>query len=268
MRNLYICGLMRSGTTIVANFLNTQKNITIYRDYLIPLRNKYRNKQISESINGKEKKELINALVQESEKIGVHLNLDHSKVNTISDIYKASLDAITCPNDNIVGNKCTQSLFVLEELLKDPNILGMYVVRDIRDVILSTKERNLKISKNDKDLLTKQCYQWKTEVKQALDLKRKYPDSFLLIKYEDFVQKKSINQIEDFLGEKLDWTIKTFKDRQGHEFFHNSSFENIKKSDGLSTSSIGRWKKSKQDNNCITEAESICQNELLLLGYL
>lgn len=265
MRYLYITGLMRSGTTIVANFLNTQKDITIYRDFLVPLRNQAMRKSYNTNL---EKKELIHALKKEAENININLGLNPSKVKNVTEIYKLCLHAIISPHDRIVGNKCTQSLSVLKKLITDGDIYGLYVIRDIRDVILSTKARYIKLSRFKEEDMTKQCYRWKKEVKEAMKLKRKYPDSFHIIKYEEFVQKKANKPLEQFLGHQLDWNIKTFKERHGDKFIHNSSFKNLNKASGLSTYGVGRWKTEKKDIKYITEAESICRKELVRLGYI
>ncbi|WP_181348846.1 sulfotransferase [Thalassobacillus sp. CUG 92003] len=264
MKYLYISGLMRSGTTIVANFLNTQDHVTIYRDFLISLRNQKIDKSV---LTEGEKSNLITGLQKEFDNFSLLPRVNYSDSNQLIDIYKASLRAISSPNDIIVGNKCTQSLFALEPLMTDPDVLGLYVVRDIRDVLLSTKQRYLNQSSFRESIMTKQCNQWKTEVNHAMRLQKKYPDSFYILKYEDFVQNSVSKELADFLNCKLDWSLKTYKDREGEEFLQNSSFNNTF-SGGLSTSAIGRWKKDTENSAYLREAERVCKREMKQLGYM
>lgn len=258
---------MRSGTTILANFLNSQKGITIYRDFLVTLRDKHLTIPVEDSFKtNSAREELLLSIIKEAEKIDINLNLNKDYVINLVDIYKSCLDQIAHPKDKIVGNKCTQSLFILEKLLPYTNIYSIYIVRDIRDVVISTKQRNTNISRKEVDP-TNQFRQWKKEIATASLLQKKYPDRFLMIKYEDFIQKRINKQLEVFLGQPLDWGIKKFKDRSGETFIHNSSFNDFHHSKGLSQNSISRWKKQTQDKSLVLSAQKSCWTELVNLGY-
>ncbi|USK72951.1 sulfotransferase [Peribacillus frigoritolerans] len=267
MKYLYITGLMRSGTTVLANFLNTQGKITIYRDYVNTLRQALTsNPNLEYFDNIQEKNIVIEKMRTEAlDQLKLNLSINPQQIKNIYDLYKSAIDPIASPEDVIIGNKSTQSLFVLEKLLKNKDVLGLYIIRDVRDVLLSSRKRSERLI--DADVINN----WNTDINKVEQLKKKYPDRFLVIRYEDFVQMKANRILGDFLGVFLNWEIQVFKDRSGQLFRNNSSYTNIKKQKtiGFHLQSIGNWRKLKDEELIsIRKVEDICKNGLEKYRYL
>ncbi|WP_174613814.1 sulfotransferase [Virgibacillus ihumii] len=268
MKYLYITGLVRSGTTVLANFLNTQQNITVYNDYVNTLRRAFKsNPNLEYFDNIQEKNTVIEKMKAEAlSQLKLNLSIDPKQIKSIQDLYKSAIDPIASPGDLIIGNKSTHSLSVLEKLLKNKDVLGLYIIRDIRDVILSARKYfNGRLS--DAALINN----WKTNINKVEQLKKEYPDRFLVIRYEDFIQMKVDKPLKVFLGVPLNWEIQEFKTRSNQPFTNNSSYTNIKKqkTSGFHLQSINKWKRlDEKERASIRKVEGICKDDLERYGYL
>ncbi len=260
MKYLFITGLRRSGTTAVANFLNSQEEITVYRDYLnflrqIPMLYKIEDLERRKNILLRNAKSEIQSIV------GITPELRYEKDYKIYDIYKDCLDPIKEKGDVMIGHKITESLPIAKLFLEEDNFKCIYVLRDVRDVIGSAKNYIL-----DYDIV-KQVKLWKDEILEINNLSNK--NNFLVIKYDDFVKQSNKKEIEQFIQQKINWNIKEFKDRKSPEWVGNTSYSEYENKDlkGIYSKSLQKWPSKINNDEDIQYAEYICRTELLDLGY-
>jgi len=265
MKHLFITGIMRSGTTGISNFLNAQKNITIYRDYPNFLRRIPAKYFQVDTLDEVKKNVLISNLKAEYMSL-LRKNIDiHPKdFENIFGLYKILLLSIGNQTDKIIGHKLTESLNILERFIRHDSFLGIYMLRDVRDVILSTKNRFFSYS------VVSMIIKWKKEIEKIISLKKKYPN-FMIIKYEDFVLKNIKKELSHFLQLEIDWNIKKFKDRNGFtNWAGNTSYAVYDKkeiSKGLYTKSINNWHKEIDKDPDLQLAECLSKKELKAFGY-
>jgi len=262
MQYIMIGGLMRSGTTLIANFLNSQQNITVFRDFLVSLRLFDEHELMNMNDNAKD---ILLTQIKEEMMTTAHLDVqfERNKIKNICDIFAHSLDEIALSKDLFVGTKLTESMDIFQILsnCESNNIKFIYVVRDIRDVILSGKN----MFKNYNPISA--IYQWKKEIIEIDKLKEKLSNNLIIIRYEDFILQEEREQLESFLKVKLEWNLTRFKDRDSEIWRNNSSFKNMDKQDGISTKSLYRWKNEISNNKFLQLANELCSNEIAQLNY-
>jgi hypothetical protein len=121
-----------------------------------------------------------------------------------------------------MGVKWTNIEDLIPNILNNTDINIIYIYRDIRDVLLSSKHRfaNYKIMKY---LINN-----KREVEKILDFDH---ERLLKIRFEDLILDSDITlkQLSNFLGIKITKDITFAQDRQGPKFVDNSSFQDLTK---------------------------------------
>jgi Sulfotransferase family len=267
-KKVLITGQMRSGTTLLCNFLNSQKNITMYADifhtvagrvpdprgwsfskidYLtnIPQTNKY---YLLFSMNHG-----IDVLKTANE-VKYQLDIDPKDFNNMTELYSLLLDSIAEKGDLVVGNKVTSCELNIENITKQTDIKVLYIHRDARDVILSA-------SKKFKRPMDEYIQAWNNAMDIVISIKS---PNFLCIKFEDLICRddKVKKKIEEFLGVPINFEIERLQ-AYDNQWVANSSFEDV---NSLFDKSVAyRWK-----NNSTWDVEKIysfCKDRLISLGY-
>jgi hypothetical protein len=147
-----------------------------------------------------------------------------------------------------IGDKNPVYSIYAKRLLKIfPEAKFICIIRDYRDNFLSIKK--LSELKMEAPILSLQVYRWKYAAKIFLACRKKYPDRFRIIRYEDLVtnQEETIRELSGFIGipydpavfefyRKKDETIRAYNDPL-IEKFHGSLMNPV------NTSRMNLWKK-------------------------
>ena len=121
-------------------------------------------------------------------------------------LFRAMLEeyaAEHAPGKTRIGEKTPLHLLGVPTLMEwYPQGRVVCIVRDGRDVVLSL----LNMSWNHEHRLRPLCMNWMRLLKIAEDYQQQYPERFLLIKYEDLLDKPQeiLQQVDEFLGLKFE----------------------------------------------------------------
>jgi Sulfotransferase domain len=238
-QRLLVTGEMRSGTTFVANLLNSQVEAKVYADMLVTLFMEGHELNINDiklPLDSQKKNILISNVIPE----GMREEMDFEGINRTLDlswldIFNYCLTQIKgSDSPKIVGIKRTREEKYLKQLLDD-GVMVVYCVRDPRDVVISSKNRfsahrtNTYIGK------------WSNSVNNAIGLNRY--SNFFLLKYEDLILNTDevAGKLEEFLGIEIKTDLKELSFGSRLKYQNNSSFGDVKKL--FDSSAVYRWKK-------------------------
>lgn len=250
---------MRSGTTFLANLLNTQPNMIVYSDILLSLFMVGKAKGISDlqaPLTETNKNLLISNLNPE----GYSMNLDFDDLRDSSswmDLFKRSMDRLSEAEERSeplthVGIKKTNEPVYLKDIL-DGCVKVVYVVRDPRDVMLSNKNRHM-----DHDI-----FSFADRLKENLKVARNLEShpNLMVLRYHELILEKETAQkaLEAFLDTKLDFGVEELTMRKDIKYRDNSSFGDVKKL--FDPKAVGRWE-SKKDEDEVIFSNSFFQEEL------
>jgi Sulfotransferase family len=121
-------------------------------------------------------------------------------------LFRAMLEeyaAEHAPGKTRIGEKTPLHLLSVPTLMEwYPQGRVVCIVRDGRDVVLSL----LNMSWNHEHRLRPLCMNWMRLLKIAEDYQQQYPERFLLIRYEDLLDKPQeiLQQVDEFLGLKFE----------------------------------------------------------------
>ncbi|MCK5564041.1 MAG: sulfotransferase domain-containing protein [Planctomycetes bacterium] len=256
MKKLLVTGYMRSGTTLLANFLNYQKECLVYRDFLRPIFITSRHLGITSflsTLTDQQKNVLLSELKAESGILGSKMMDGLEKdFSNLKELYDRALYAVKGNNDiEIVGSKVTMVGDWLLKTVEETDVYVIYIYRDARDVLLSAKNRFAKYN------LMKVMIDLQRDLEVALNIKS---ERLILIKYEDLVLDTDsvAKQLSDFLGVNIVKDISTAKDRE-MDWVDNSAFHDLDRV--FDPKACYRWKKdqkSKEVKSC----------EILMAGFI
>lgn len=241
-KKILVTGQMRSGTTFLGNFLNSQNNITLYSDIFHVVAGKILANQVktmeipyNKKLN-KNEKETYLVLVQRGldmlgDKTDYVLNIQIDDFDTPKELYYLLLDSIKKDEDRIVGHKVTETETNAKNLLLNTELDLIYIVRDPRDQVLSS------MKKFGYDLNTA-IAKWRNGIENILEINSK---RLYIIKFEDLIYKSENlkNELEDFLNIELNYNIQKVK-QHNKDFISNSSFNDVKKV--FDENAVLRWK--------------------------
>jgi hypothetical protein len=263
--SLLITGEMRSGTTLVTNFLNSQEDCVVYADLLKVWFNepsKLGLRSLSAPLSEREKNVLLSSLVAEGWKFGVSSfdEIERDAFDTCLGLYRLALSKLDpLGSAQVVGTKITRQYEYLQKLL-DSGVKVIFCVRDPRDVLLSAKNRF-----SDYNLFER-AISWKESISRAY-LVQNHP-SFYLLRFEDLLQEEMRHQeivrLSCFLGIPLDAQVQTLVIRDGTEFVSNSSFGDVE--EPFDSSALYRWKADKLSAETVF-ASRFLRQQILSLGY-
>ncbi len=262
MERILITGNMRSGTTFLANFLNSQEGITIFRDSFHSLAGKMLGSptkllklDYSQPINDNEKKYLLEKIHYGFKMLGnivsYKLKLNLNDFDTIGELYNIILDSISKDGDVVVGHKVTECELNIENIVTQTDVKVIYIMRDPRDVVMSSV-------KKFKQPLNHYLAGWKRRVdlvEEAMD-NPLCIDKILFVKYEDLICNSQAlrDKLSDFLGVPITYDLKVLKDFN-NDWNNNSSYGDIKNL--YDENAVYRWKKN------FTEDVKYIQDETL-----
>ncbi|MCP3941166.1 MAG: sulfotransferase [Desulfobacteraceae bacterium] len=267
-QKVLITGQMRSGTTLLCNFLNSQKNITMYADIFHTVAGRvpdprgwsFSNINYLADIPQTNKYYLLFSMshgidvLKTANEVKYQLDIDPKKFNTMKELYYLLLDSIAKKDDLVVGNKVTSCEINIENISKQTDIKVLYIHRDARDVILSA-------AKKFKRPIDEYIQAWNHAINIVIKINN---PNFLCIKFEDLISKddKVKKKIENFLGVPINFEIERLQ-AYNNKWVANSSFEDV---NSLFDKTVAyRWK-----NNITWDIEkiySLCNDQLAALGY-
>jgi hypothetical protein len=176
------------------------------------------------------------------------------------------------PKENILlfGDKNPiYSMYVKEIFKIFPEAKYIHLIRDYRDHALSL----LKLKVYQIPSIALIAYQWKRSLRMTDKVKRKHPDNFYTIKYEDLVlsPKPEMKKIFDFLGIAFNETILNFNTKIQREFSTATNIDEFKNYHNnlinpVNTSSVNKWK-TEMDKNSQMIADISVGNYAEKYGY-
>lgn len=243
MKKVIITGQMRSGTTFVANLINSQDNCILYADFLNSIFdscNSLKIKDFTKSLSSKEINIIVSNVIAELRLFGFDFYIDREKVQSVISLFDLLLEKLIklekLSSPNLVGTKNTRRENYIQELLSN-DFKVIYVYRDIRDVLISAKNRFPHFD------LINFADNWSKAIDQAFMFKGEV--NFLPLKYEDLIlkDKKTIKELSVFLGIELNLDLDSLKLRNHLSFYNdNSSFGDVTKI--FDEKAVYRWKNS------------------------
>jgi hypothetical protein len=260
-QGIFITGERRSGTTLVANFLNAQPNMVIYSDLLKSLFSQAKAMQLRDPaarLDERKRNVLVSNLVAEGleTSVPVFADIPRDSVHTWFDLYDAALRALD-PTSPFVGTKVTAEYEMLDGLLAH-GVKVIFMVRDPRDVMLSSKNRFAGYE------ALNFATAWRAAVR-ASDVLVSRP-GFVRMRFEDLLgedREKNLRALGDFLGTELDLSLDPVH-RKGTRFRDNSSFGDVR--EGFDSRARYRWK-TDVDAPEVAIAQAVVGKEMAALGY-
>ena len=254
---------MRSGTTFLGNFLNTQKDLFVYSDMLVSLVREFEKLNISsieKKLSDREKNILFSNVIAEGRRNDVLLEeLPRSEVASWYQLFDLALNEMSKLKEcKLVGVKITRADKMFNGLLKNGYKI-IYCVRDPRDVILSAKNRFSHFAYG------KFIKRWNQYIHRAFTL-RSNPN-FYLLKYENLIlnPEKECEKLSDFLELNVNQNIQgDLVHGLDSDYINNSSFGDVKKV--FDPIAVFRWKDN-QDAEDNIRVELYLKDEIKKLNY-
>lgn len=262
MTQLLITGEMRSGTTFLANWLNSQKGMVVHADMLLSLFMQGRAlgiENIHQPLSMREKNVLLSNLIQEGRDRGLDFKqIVRSEEMGWHDLFQKALQVVQGnANAGLVGVKRTREEFYLSPLLKT-GVKVIYCIRDPRDVVLSGKNRFAGFS------LFRTVQNWQQSVTVAEALKAE--PGFMLLRYEDMILKKehTAKTLTGFLGHEVTTKVHELRSGRSASYQDNSAFGDVGKL--FDPKAVYRWK-AEPDSDEVRFCGHILRRELAEMGY-
>lgn len=302
--NLFIFGMFRSATTMLARSLSAHSEIKIASDPYFQFFKSFRNEiytrhhvsfdtnsPLSDNffnenlkldkiiLNSSYDFEIKNSSLEEIiSQIEFYIGRDSEKIKPLLNEVKASnfrellrelifliYRSYGDISTNFVGFKCTfAELFIAPTIKALPNSKILCVVRDPRAIFASQI-----FPKKDYPILYV-VRQWRKSIEyilQNISLKNVY-----VLRYEDLVDnpERSMNGISKFIGVAYQSNMidpKKFKDGGGRLWSQNSSYNENNKNNDISNKNKNRW------TDVLSQAEiqiieDLCDAEMKIFGYI
>ena len=263
-----ITGQMRSGTTLLCNFLNSQNNVTMYADIFhtvagrVPDPRGWSFSKINylDTLSQTNKYYMLFSMshgidvLKTANKVKYQLDIDIKKFDNIKELYHLLLDSIANKNDLVVGHKVTSCELNIESIIKQTGIKILYIHRDARDVVISA-------AKKFNRPIDEYIQAWNSAMDIVIALNN---PNLLCIKFEDLICKdeKLKRNIEKFLGIELNFEINNLQ-AYDNKWVANSSFADV---NSLFDKNVAcRWKDNKTWD--VEKIYAFCKDRLAALGY-
>ncbi|MCX6305247.1 MAG: sulfotransferase [Bacteroidetes bacterium] len=260
----FIMGRPRSGTTLLSTLFDAHPNVKIPPEFpiMLPLYQEFRKVKDwdEEAINS-----FVAFIFQHN--VFIHRTLENLKIDragftadlmtlahkgTIQDFLKKLNEQgfSLFPKQEIlrIGDKNPVYSIYTERFLKIfPDARFICIIRDYRDNFVSM--RKLSDLKLEAPILTLQVYRWRYVAKLFLKCKKRYPDRFRVIRYEDLVMNKSevLADLCQFIGIPFDPAVFDFYKKKEETFrtYNNPLVERFHGSlmNPVNTGRMELWKK-------------------------
>ncbi len=261
MKKLLITGYTRSGTTLLANFLNAQEGILIYRDFLRTIFTASSQMGISSFLNPLSQTQrniLLSQLKAESWAIRSDMMSNIGKdFSNLKQLYDRALNVMQeNKRYSVVGSKVTILGKRLTDIIRDTDVDIIYIYRDPRDILLSAKNRFANYD------IVQSMLEFKADIESALEIKNK---RLLVVKFEDLIihPDKVIEQLSRFLGVAVKREVSLAKDRE-MDWTNNSSFHDIDQM--FDKRACFRWMNDKNSSE-VKYPEILMSDVIARLGY-
>lgn len=262
VKKVLITGSMRSGTTFLANFINANEDCIMLRDALLTIFRvspQLGIKSFKEPLSSRQKNILLTRLKAELIVFGIDkLNeLSSEQFNNLEELFETSTNLLVSKTTKVFGVKVTEAEDWLDTIIKETDIYVIYLVRDLRDVLLSAS--NMQVTYNR----TRVSKRWYKGVSNANAIK---DPKIYFLRFEDLIQnpEKEVKKLSAFLGAELNSKVKQLKDISNTKWVDNSSFHDIKKL--FDPKAIFRWKK-KLDSKEVKYGSVVYKKLMKKLGY-
>ena len=233
---VFIIGTQRSGTTLLSRILTAHPRIFIQNEINVK-------KIFSDNITKTEIIENLNTQIE----LRHGLNIDNLLAKQGKDIF------------GIKDPELTVYLYKLQLFI--PNSKFILIIRDGRAVVNSYKENKWGLGTN----AYTGAIRWKIEVQAQQSFMDKYPENFLLIRFEDLVAnlEKTVRKICEHLDITFDEKILEYNKIKAH-FVKNAS--NINTDQMPNQKYVEKWK-SRLSGTEIDIIESVAGDILLNYDY-
>ncbi len=304
-KRLFITGMFRSGTTLLARALNAHENISFASDpffeffkyirgqYYVK---KYKNFDMDQPLSDKFLEDSQFNSKFTSDFLGIKLGQEDSKI-FLERIFQATqafspaiiplLKKIKIGKERKVENILNDLVELIMEAYPKRNmevvgfkevwleefidpllqIPGFYSLQIIRDprAIMASNKR----SSGGKYPILFLIRHWRKSV--AYSMINQVNKRYFRVKFEDLIEEpeKSFRTICQFLKIKYSPNLvdfNKFKNGQGEQWYQNSSYSSFKKSKEFNQKTIDKWKKNLSSNE-IKMIELLCKPEMKYLGY-
>lgn len=250
--HVVVLGLPRSGTTLVANLLNSQPNCTVYHDFLsAPL-------YAAKTVGGFDRvldPRMRNRVMGQ---IQPDVTGFECSAPTLLGIYMAALQAIAREGDTVVGHKVVGEFALTEPVLTTTDVRVIYVLRDVRDVVLSHWEFGW-------DNIDAAIERWR-QAAAAVSRIEQHP-RVAIIRFEKLIRcpHAELEPVEKLLGFPINVDLPQLRSRSADpRWHHNSSFHDLK---GLfDRQAVERWRQH-ATTPLVRYATFACRRELAAGGY-
>ncbi len=238
VKRLLVTGVNRSGTTMLANFLNAQPEVVVIRDFFKSLfwtSRQLHIERIDQELGKRARNVLLAELKAEASGMG-QSGFDRLKpdFSSLQELYYRGLDVLSAQNPSaaVIGTKVTRCGMWMAELLAKTDLRIIHMTRDMRDVLLSAKNRFADYSLHHYLAL----YARDAAAARALEHPR-----LIKIRFEDLILEKDriVPLISRFLGSTITTDLSSFSDR-GLSWNDNSAFHDV--SQMFDPKSVYRWK--------------------------
>lgn len=276
----FIIARPRSGTTLFRNLLDAHPNIIIPIEspLILHLSGKYKNirvwnkKKLTDFYNDLLKVLDFNTWPVDHEKLRKDI-LECEGETSFASICKVVhynyISSFKKEKIRYLGDKNPIHSNTMNLIFKlYPKAKYIHLVRDHRDHILSMSKTRLASISN----IVVIAYRWRYSARKMEEFKKKYPESFFTIRYEDLVNNPTcyLKNICDFLGvpyeetmleshKKVNETYKTYT-KERREFYG-------KLTEPLSTDRTNLWQREMKESD-IKIADSVVGKYAENLGYL
>ncbi len=214
MKNIFIVGVGRSGTTLLQSILNAHSNIAFTPEshflfhYLSPKSNKKIPKDKNELIDILEKDEHLKRLKLDHEVLAHDLEFDS---NIWINLFRRILhEYAKKENVKIIGDKDPMNSGLLKVIKKYfPDALVIHIIRDPRDVLLS----RIKSEWGSKYPLLAHLGDHKVSLEKALsEGPELFRDNYIEIRYEDLIgnTENEVKKICGFLSVEFELQMLNF----------------------------------------------------------
>lgn len=275
----FVTGRPRSGTTLLRMLFDAHPNVTMppesaWLKYSYPKYGKVRNwdkEQICIFLNDFKSQNLIAFWQLDMELLKSHLlnnagNYSYGEFCKLIYVYYKSL--YNKETIKLIGDKNPPYTLFTDKLIKIfPEAKFVHITRDYRDNILSMLRVDF-----ERPWVSSLAYRWKYYNKTLLNVQRRFPEKFLLIKYEDLVTnpEDKFREICTFL--KIEFTLdvlnfNSIKDKITDASlwnyinkYHQSLYEPI------SPKKVDEWKLKMKESD-IKKADLIAGKFAETLGY-